>query len=147
MTAPTATRAATITAEVHQLTQPIHVAIQGRIITHPPLLDQLRDAATPSNNPGSGIRQAPASRPPARLHTIELLSEIYTGVSAWHARLNLPSPDRDTDWQKSALRMLATRAADLPPATANWLAIEVTEWWHAAAVGSGWQPAQLRKLQ
>ncbi len=141
------TRATAITADVDQLTQPIHVAIQGRVITHPCLLDQLRDACTPSSSGGTTIRRAPSSRPPLRLNTVSMLSEIYVGISIWHGRLNLPSPPRDQDWQKAVLRAMADTAPHLAPAIADYLGDEIHDWWCTAAVGSGWQPAQLRKLR
>ncbi|WP_184539615.1 DUF7341 domain-containing protein [Micromonospora polyrhachis] len=144
---PTA-HADTLTADVDQLTKPIHVAIQGRIITHPSLLDALRDACTPSANSGGNItRRAPTSRPPARLDTIDRLAEIYVGISTWHSRLNLPSPPRNADWQKAVLRAFPAAVPDLAPAIADYLRDEIHDWWRVAAVGSGWRPEQLRKLR
>ena len=143
-----ATRAAAITADVDQLTLPIHVAIQGRVVTHPCLLDQLRDACTPTSaGGGATTRRAPGSRPPVRLDTVSLLSDIYVGISIWHGRLNLPSPPRDHDWQKTVLRYLANAAPNLAPAIADYLGDEIHDWWRTAAVGSGWRPEQLRKLR
>ena len=144
----TTTHTDTIPADVDQLTRPIHVAIQGRVITHPSLLDALRDACTPNTSSGSGsTRRAPSSRPPARLDTIDRLAEIYVGISTWHSRLNLPSPPRNADWQKVTLRAFAAAAPNLAPAIADYLRDEIHDWWRIAAVGSGWRPEQLRKLR
>lgn len=142
-----ATRAAAIAADVDQLTQPIHVAIQGRVITHPCLLDQLRDACIPGGGVGSTIRRAPGSRPPLRLDTVSALSEVYVGISMWHGRLNLPSPPRNQDWQKAVLRAFVGAVPNLAPAIADYLGDEIHDWWRIAATGSGWRPDQLRKLR
>jgi len=145
---PTTTRLATLTAHVDQLTRPIHVAIQGRVITHPALLDQLRAACVPGRSTTySGGRQPPGSRPPLRVDAVDTLAEINVGISAWHARLALPSPPRNADWQKATLRAFVGAAPSLAPALVDYLTDEVIDWWRAAAVASGWQPAQLRKLQ
>ncbi|HEU4422113.1 MAG TPA: hypothetical protein VFR67_06180 [Pilimelia sp.] len=142
------TRAADLTGDIAQLTQPIHIAAQGRIHTLPCLLDQLRDACTPSGGTtGAGIRTPPGSRPPVRLDAVDALAEVYAGISMWHARLRLPSPPRDQDWQLSVLRTLADTAPTLEPARADWLAIEVHDWWRLAATASGWTPDQLRRLR
>lgn len=146
---PVAARITTMTAEVAQLTRPIHVAIQQRVVTHPALLDQLREACAPGGSVGDGasVRRAPGSRPPLRVATVDLLAEIYVGISTWHARLNLASPPRNHDWQKATLRALVDATPDLAPAIADWLAIEIHDWWRMAATGSGWRPEHLRKLQ
>lgn len=138
----------TLTAHVHQLTRPIHIAHRGRVHTHPCLLDQLRDATNPTRSPTTGgTRTAPCSRPPARIDTLDTLATIYVGISTWHARLTLPSPPRDQDWQKAVLGMFIDAAPNLALSIADYLADEITDWWHAAAVATGWTPDQLRKLQ
>lgn len=97
-------------------------------IDHEPLLDQLRNAAS---TPGGAtltetLRQrSKESSPPVAGTGLKALSAVYVGISAWHARLNLPSPDRALDWQKAALRQLS-RAADRRTtirAAAVWLGL------------------------
>jgi hypothetical protein len=136
--------------DIAQLTHPIHTAIRGRIITHPPLLDQLRNAATPSNGTssrGPERRYPPNSQPAARLDPIDTLAAIYVAISAWHTRLQLPSPARQLDWQKAALRQFVGAAPNLAPSIADWLAIDTHDWWRDAAAHSGWRPADLLKLR
>lgn len=135
-------------ADVQQLTMPIHVAIRGRIITHLPLLDQLRAAAQPGTTiRGPERRSVPRSRPPANLDAVEALSTVYVELSGWHARLRLTSPPHDSDWQKTVLRALVGRMPELAPDIAEWLATEVQDWWRAAATHAGWRPADLLKLR
>lgn len=135
--------------DIHQLTHPIHIAIRQRIITHPPLLDQLRQTATPSSTSSRGPerRYPPNSQPAARLDPLDTLAAIYVAISRWHAYLNLPSPGRHLDWQKAVLRQLVGAAPNLAPSIADWLTIEVHNWWHDAATGSGWRPTDLLKLR
>lgn len=137
-----------LTAQIGQMIRPIHFAHGGHIRTLPPLLDQLRDATTPASGaPTGSTRTAPGSRPPIRLDAIDALAEIYVGISTCHARLNLPSPPRTADWQKAALALMADAAPHLTPALADWLTIEVHDWWKLAATHTGWTPQQLRRLQ
>lgn len=145
MTTTTWPRHTTLTAHIHQLTQPIHIALRGRIITHPPLLDQLRDATHPTGG-HVGIRTPPGSRPPLRIDALDTLSTIYVGISTWHARLNLPSPPRHLDWQKATLAMFADTAPTLALPIADYLADETADWWHTAATATGWTTDQLRRL-
>lgn len=134
--------------DVRQLTEPIHTAIRGQIVTHDPLLDQLREASIPGGAiPGEHRRSVPTSRPPARLDAVDALAEVYVGISGWHARLRLGSPPREADWQKAVLRQLVGAAPTLAPSIADWLSHEVRDWWHDCAVGSGWRPADLLKLR
>lgn len=134
--------------DVDQLVDPIHVAVRGRIVTHRPLLDQLRLAAVPGNSVrGPERRPVPASKPPLRLDPVERLAEIYVGIAEWRIRLNLATPARDVDWQKAMLRALVGAAPTLAPSISDWLAVEVAGWWRDAAVGSGWAPADLLKLR
>ncbi|MEU4570851.1 hypothetical protein, partial [Micromonospora sp. NPDC023956] len=143
-----ATRTGHLTAELHQLARPIHIAHQGRVHTLPPLLDQLRDACTPpSGTPTGSTRTAPGSRPPIRVNAVDALSAITVGISICHGRLNLPSPPRNVDWQKGVLALMAERAHDLTPQLADWLTLEVHDWWRTAALHTGWTPTQLRRLQ
>lgn len=135
-------------ADVAQLTAPIHIAIRRRIITHPPLLDQLRAAATPGRTvKGPERRTVPRSRPPANLDAVDALSTLYVELSGWHARLRLPSPPRETDWHKAVLRQLIGALPQQAPDIADWAGHEISDWWRAAAVHSGWQPADLLKLR
>ena len=138
-----------IAADVQQLTRPIHAAVRGRVITHAPLLVQLRQAAVPTSCGGrsEARRPVPGSSPPARLDVVETLAGITVGIGMWHGRLNLPSPPRESDWQMQVMRMLVGAVPNVSGEVANWLAIEVHEWWHDAAVGSGWNPGDLLKLR
>lgn len=134
--------------DVQQLADPIHIAIRGKIVTHPPLLIQLRQATIPGRTQrGPERRQVPKSRPPAALDPMDALAEIYVELSGWHARLQLDSPPRNTDWQRAVLRMLPEAAQHLAPAVADWLRTDVAEWWRLAAVHSGWRPDDLRRLR
>lgn len=135
-------------ADVQQLTQPIHVAIRGKIVTHPCLLDQLRDAAQPGTTVrGPERRSVPRSQPPANLDTLDALSTLYVELSGWHARLRLTSPPRDTDWQKTVLRALVGAMPNLAGEVAEWLGVEIHDWWRAAATHAGWRPTDLLKLR
>lgn len=135
-------------ADVQQLTAPIHIAIRGKIVTHPPLLDQLRQAAQPgATTQGPERRSVPRSRPPVRLDAVDALSTVYVEISGWHARLQLDTPPRDTDWQKTVLRTLVGAMPNLAPDIADWLATEIQDWWRMAATHTGWRPADLHKLR
>ena len=135
-------------ADVDQLTRPIHVAIRRRIITHPPLLDQLRAAATPGRQQhGPERRQVARSRPPVALDPVDAHATILVELSGWHARLRLPSPPAGQDWQKTVMRTLASRLADLAPAIADWAARDIQEWWRLAAVHTGWRTQDLLRLR
>jgi hypothetical protein len=135
--------------DVDQLVDPIHVAIRGRIVTHLPLLDQLRRAAVPGNSVrGQERRPIPQSKPPLRLDTVERLQRIYLGISVVRLHLNLPVPPAGQDGAKAMLRAFVAEAPSLAPSIAEqWLAVEVNGWWRDAAVGSGWAPADLLKLR
>lgn len=146
--APSHDRLAHMSDDVAQLVKPIHIAVRGRIVTHPPLLDQLRQACVPGNSQrGPERRRIPDSRPPLRLEAVDLLSGVYVGISLWHAKLRLLSPPAGVDWQKTVLRALVGAAPTLAPSIADWLAADVACWWHDAAVGSGWRPDDLRRLR
>lgn len=149
MTAPaTHDTHARMAADVRQLTAPIHLAAGRRIIRHPPLLDQLRNAAVPGATiAGPERRGIPDSRPPVRLDVVDLLAGVYVGISMWHAKLRLPSPPRDTDWQKAALRALVDEAPRLAPSIADWLALDVHAWWTDCARGSGWRTQDLLRIR
>jgi hypothetical protein len=135
-------------ADTQQLIHPIHIAIRRRIITHPPLLDQLRQATTPGRaQRGPERRSVPRSRPPAALDALDALAAIYVDLAGWHARLHLPTPPHDTDWQKAALRALADRMPHLAGDLADWAATEIHDWWRLAAIHTGWRPHDLQKLR
>jgi hypothetical protein len=136
-----------ITADVQQLTHPIHLAVRGRVVTHPALLDQLRAAVAPGVMSGGSTRgRAPGSQPTADLGAVDALSTLYVELSGWRVRLGLASP-ADGDWQKAMLLVLADRAPDLAPEMLAWLAVEVRDWWSLAARASGWRPVDLLKIR
>lgn len=133
--------------DIGQLTRPIHVAIRRRVITHPPLLDQLRAATQPAGTSHDSRRPVPGSRPAANIDALDALATIYVEVAGWHARHQLPTPARNIDWHKAVLRQLVGLVPTLAGAVADWLATDVHEWWHLAAVTTGWQPSDLQKLR
>lgn len=147
--APSHDKLARMALDIRQLTEPIHAAVRGRIITHESLLDQLREACIPSSSTlTETIRQrSRESRPPASTAAISTLSEIEVGIAYWRVKLELPSPDRSLDWFKAMLGMFPAAAEAIAPSISEWLATEVEGWWHDAAVGSGWRPADLLKLR
>jgi hypothetical protein len=147
--------------QTRQLVDPIHMAqpcwlkadhgrrCGGHILTHPPLLDELRDACTPSAGTLMETirKRARESHPPASTAAISTLSEVYVGITYWHAKLGLPSPQRTLDWQKTALRQVAAAVETLAPGVQDWLSREVESWWRDAAKCSGWRPDDLRRLR
>ncbi len=133
-------------ADIRQLVEPIQLAVQGRIVTHDPLLDQLRQATAPSGASAS-VRIQGAAVAPVNLAAIDALSTIYVELAGWHARQSLPSPPRDGDWQKHTLRALLDRAPTLAPAVAEWLATEVRDWWALAARHTGWKTQELTRIR
>lgn len=135
-------------ADVRQLTQPIHIAIRRSIITHPALLDQLRQAAVPGQaQRGPERRKVPKSAPPLSLDPVDAHTQILQELSNWHQKLNLASPGYDQDWQKAVMRQLVGRLPDLAPQVADWAALDIAEWWRLAAVHTGWRPDDLRKIR
>lgn len=137
-----------VAADVRQLVDPIHVAVRGRLITHDPLLLQLRDACVPGRGGRSEARRpAPGPRLPAREDALDALLWIYGGLMDWKARLNLSHPAQDADWQVSMMRALVGVAPGLTPAQGHLLASEVRDWWAEAAVWSGWTTTDLMKLR
>lgn len=133
---------------IRQLTEPIHIAIRRQVVTHPPLLDQLRAATQPGTIAyDTGRRTTPASRPAANLQALDTLSSIYVELAGWHARHRLPSPARDVDWHKAVMRQLVGLAPNLAGSVADWLAADIYEWWRLAATTTGWRPDDLRKLR
>jgi hypothetical protein len=135
--------------QVRQLTDNILMAHRRSILTHNCLLDELRDACTPSGQTlmETTRKRAKESQPPASTAAISTLSDIYVGISYWHQKLDLPSPDRSLDWQKTALQQIAAAVDGLAPQVQEWLVHEVESWWHDCAVGSGWRPDDLRRLR
>lgn len=139
--------------DVRQLTEPITIPVRQRArggrttwtaITHPSLLDQLRAAGPPGGAvQGTGRRSIPASRPPIRVDAVDTLSEIYVALAGWHARLDLPSPPRDADWHKAAMRQLVGAAPTIAPSIADELAEAVYGWWSRAAAATGWRSEDL----
>lgn len=148
-TAPSHDVLAKMGKDVRQLTEPIFMAHRGRVLSHECLLDQLRDACIPSSSTLTETirKRSRESRPPASTAAIAILAEIEVGISYWRVKLNLPSPDRSLDWFKAVLGMMPEAAQEIAPSIAEWLATEVNGWWHDAAVGSGWRPADLLKLR
>ncbi len=147
--APSHDKLARMALDIRQLTEPIYAAVRGRIVTHGPLLDQLRDACIPSSSTLTETirRRSRESRPPASTAAISTLSEIEVGIAYWRVKLELPSPVRSLDWFKATLGMFPAAAQDLAPSIGDWLATEVNGWWHDAAVGSGWRPQDLLRLR
>jgi len=141
---------AQITADVHQLTRAIHLAHRGRIITQACLLDQLRASIGPAGRcpmEGPSRRRVAESRPPVAAGPMEALSTLYVELAGWHVRLWLASPPYGVDWQKASLRALARYAPELAPSVAEWLSVEVHDWWASAARESGWNLAELLRLR
>jgi hypothetical protein len=137
-----------IGADVMQLTRPIHLAVRGRILTHPPLLDQLRAATQPgTTNSRPERRQVPTSHPPVDLAAVDLLATVYGELCGWHTRHRLPQPPAGMDWHKAALRQLVGLAPTLAGEVADWLAADVHSWWHDAAMCVGWRPAELMRVR
>lgn len=146
--APSHDLIAKMAADVDQLVKPIHTAIRGRIVSHLPLLDQLRDACIPGNSVrGPERRSVPDSRPPLRLDAVDTLSTVYVEISQWHALLQQTPPTPDTDWWKAVLRQFVGTAPNVAPSLADELAHAVNGWWRLAAVVSGWRPEDLLKLR
>lgn len=134
--------------DVAQLTRPIQVAIRGRVVNHPALLDGLRSATGPGRaSDGPSRRGVPGSRPPLRLDPLDALAAVYVELGGWHARLGLPSPGRDADWHKAVMRQLVGAAPELAPAVADWLITDVHGWWSDAAHHTGWRRAELLRLR
>lgn len=132
-----------IRGDIRQLTQPIHVAVQRRIITHPPLIDQLHAAAFPGHGTrGPERRRIPDSRPPIALDPVDALIQITADLDQWRDRLRLPAVSI-----KRAIAAIPNHIDHLAPAIADWLARDVHHWWHTAAIHSGWQPRHLLKLR
>jgi hypothetical protein len=162
-TAPSHDRAAHTTRHITQLTQPYTITVHQRpragrttwtAIIHPALLDQLREACTPAGGSLTVAirRRHRESAPPLIGDGIDALSHVYTGITVWHTRLYLPSPDRALDWQKAALRQISTALQqvdehDIPVLTQSIiedLAHAIEDWWQTAARASGWRPEDLR---
>lgn len=130
-------------ADITQLTRPIHMAVQRRIITHDPLIDQLHQAAIPGNTTtGPGRRTIPTSRPPLTLAPIDTLITIATELDQWRTRTTLPNASI-----KRTLHAIPATAETLAPAIAEWLALDVHHWWRTAAIQSGWRPDQLLRIR
>lgn len=145
-TDPTTITAAT--AEVRQLTQPIHVAIRRRIITHPCLLDQLRAATTPGQaSKGPERRTPPRSRPPLALDPLDALAEVYVDLAGWHNRIGQPTIGPDHDWHKRAMWQLVDHLPTLAGGIADWATTDIHHWWTLAARHTGWRPDELRRLR
>lgn len=142
-------------ADVAQLTQPIHIPIRqtGRwkLITHPPLLHQLADAAAPGNSPRRGPERhpKPGSRPAANLDAIETWAAIVDELATWlrTTAARHPAHDRGTPtWCHDALHALIGALPNIAPSLAAGLAQSIHEWWRLAAVQTGWRTADLEAL-
>ena len=130
-------------ADINQLTRPIHMAVRRSIVTHPPLLDQLDAAAFPGRGTqGPERRTVPTSRPPLALSAVDALLGIATELDQWRTRLTLP-----TAGTKRTLAAVPAAAQQLAPTIAEWLTLDVHNWWHTAAVQSGWRPEQLLRIR
>lgn len=82
--------------DVRQLCEPIHAVVRGQIVTHPGLLEQLRQPSSPAGQQGPERRRVPDSRSPVgwSADASDARAEIEVGISFWHAKLRLPSPPR-----------------------------------------------------
>jgi hypothetical protein len=130
-------------ADIAQLTQPIHMAVRRQIVTHLCLLDQLDAAAFPGRGrQGPERRTVPTSRPPLALAAVDALLTIATELDQWRQRLTLP-----TAGTKRTLQAVPAAATTLAPAIAEWLTLDVHNWWHTAAIQSGWRPNELLRLR
>jgi hypothetical protein len=135
-------------AEAHQLTQPIHIAIRRRIITHPPLLDQLRAATQPGHTRKGPERRTPSrSQPPAAIDPLDALAELYVELAGWHARIGQPTIDPQHDWQKRAIQHLVAKLPAMAGEIATWAVADLHSWWTLAARHTGWRLDELRKLR
>lgn len=130
MKAPSHDRLAHMADDVTQLVKPIHIAVRGRIVTHPALLDQLRAACVPGNSQrGPERRRIPDSRPPLRLDAVDLLSGVYVGMAGWHAKLDLPSPSAFVHGchHGSCQGILVNHRGTLGP-TCSTASLELVDW-------------------
>lgn len=130
--------------DINQLTRPIHMAVQRRIVTHPALLDQLNEAAFPGPLQGGGRRTVPTSRPPAPdlISRVDAMVDIGSELDQWRTRITLPVAGT-----RRTLQAIPAAAQQLAPAIAEWLTLDVHHWWRTAAVQSGWRPEQLLRLR
>lgn len=130
--------------DINQLVRPIHLAVQRRIVTHLPLLDQLHEAAFPGRLQDGGRRTVPTSRPPTPdlLGRVDALVTIAAELDQWRARITLPVAGT-----RRTLQAIPAAAQQLAPAIAEWLTLDVHHWWHTAAIQSGWRPEQLLRLR
>ncbi len=144
---PTDTRLAELAANVRQLVEPIHIAIQGTIRTHPPLLNQLRAAIVPARAEETGLRRVPDSRPTINVAAADALAEIEVGIAGWHHRLRIITPRDNTDWVKAGLRALVGAYPQLDDGMQHWLDADVDGWWELAARTVGWRPSELRRIR
>ena len=129
-------------ADINQLVNPIHMAVQRRIITHPALLDQLADAVLPGRTGQQLRRTVPTSREPCTLNPIDTLVDIAAELDQWRQRITLPVAGT-----RRTLQAIPAAAQQLAPAIAEWLTLDVHHWWHTAAVQSGWRPEQLLRIR
>lgn len=141
-----------------QLTQPFTIPVRRRgrgirttwtAITHPALLESLREAAEPGSTAhGPDRRRVPSSRPPANLAAIDARDTIRRQIAdrRWQLIPGHHVPD-GAEWEHSVLRALVGAAPTLDPAIADALAGDVTRWWRTAALLSGHDPAHLLRLR
>ncbi len=150
-------------ADVRQLVDPIVMAVRGRIVKHPSLLDQLRAAVEPGAVPQYGrrlLRRRVDSRLPINVGATDALATIYGELMEWADRLSLSAPVvtydfpggitvtvRRVDRAEYTLRRLPDKMPDLAPGVAEWLALDVRAWWRLAATQSGWRTDELVRLR
>ncbi|WP_166375971.1 hypothetical protein [Aeromicrobium phragmitis] len=97
--------------------------------TSPSLLEQLASATEPLAGDGDGVR-AFASKPSARVDTIDAYLDIEREVLAWLRRLDLPIPDHHdlaTELQRAAAN-----------ADERDIKRDVRSWWIRARTVTGW---------
>lgn len=141
--------------EINQLIRPYTQTIRQRgrklgrtrwtAITHPPLLQQLAEAALPTaTSPRwDGQRHHGEAPTPINLAAADALDAIMAGITDWRWRI-IPTHHAVEHWASETLHALIGAAPTLAPSIATELAGDIHDWWRTAAIHSGWNPADLR---
>jgi hypothetical protein len=106
---------ANVTAALDALTEPSRETLDGRTVTIPPLLVQLRDALANSGQRSEGVRRVPSSTPPLDLGALDLWTEIAEAALDWAASCDIdPGPvHHERDARPVPARLLQRAAAAL----------------------------------